>query len=218
MRRDSFHNAMKVINNEINSVSDNPLVLKNEEIVSSGHFHAEHIAQNLDFLSISFSELGSISERRIHFMMKGIEKKTSPFLALKPGLESGYMIAHVTAASLASENKTLSHPASVDNITTSAGQEDFVSMAPWAGQKLLKIQDNIFNIIAIEFLVSGAANFISSSVDKSGKGSKIIIKLLNSICSYEKGDRTLTKEIELIKNLVKDGKINEIVNKKINLE
>ena len=216
--RDSFDNALKVINNEINSVSDNPLVLKNKEIISSGHFHAEHIAQSLDFLSISFSELGSISERRIHFMMKGIEKKSPPFLALKPGLESGYMIAHVTAASLASENKTLSHPASVDNITTSAGQEDFVSMAPWAGQKLLKIQDNIFNIIAIELLVSGAANYISSSANKSGKGSKIIIELLNSICSYEKGDRTLTKEIELITKLVRNGKFYDIVNKKINLE
>ena len=216
--RDSFNNAMEVINNEINSVSDNPLVLKNEDIISSGHFHAEHIAQSLDFLSISFSELGSISERRIHFMMKGIEKKSPPFLALKPGLESGYMIAHVTAASLASENKTLSHPASVDNITTSAGQEDFVSMAPWAGQKLLKIQDNIFNINAIELLVSGAANYISSSANKSGKGSKIIIELLNSICSYEKGDRTLTKEIELITKLVRKGKFYDIVNKKINLE
>ena len=216
--RDSFNNALKIINNEINSVSDNPLVLKNEEIISSGHFHAEHIAQSLDFLSISFSELGSISERRIHFMMKGIENKTSPFLAIKPGLESGYMIAHVTAASLTSENKTLSHPASVDNITTSAGQEDFVSMAPWAGQKLLKIQDNIFNIIAIELMVSGAANYISSSINKSGKGSKVIIELLNSICNYEKGDRTLTKEIELISNLVRNGKLYEIVNKEIDLE
>jgi histidine ammonia-lyase len=216
--RDSFDNASKVINNEINSVSDNPLVLKNEEVISSGHFHAEHIAQNLDFLSISFSELGSISERRIHFMMKGIENKTSPFLALEPGLESGYMIAHVTAASLASENKTLSHPASVDNITTSAGQEDFVSMAPWAGQKLLKIQDNIFNIISIELMVSGAANYISSSINKSGKGSKAILKLLNAICNYKTGDRSLTKEIESIRDIVINGKLYEAVNKEINLE
>ena len=83
---------------------------------------------------------------------------------------------------------------------------------PW------KIQDNIFNIIAIELLVSGAANYISSSVNKSGKGSKIIIELLNSTCSYEKGDRALTKEIELIAKLVRNGKIYDIVNKKINLE
>ena len=216
--RDSFTNSAKVIDNEINSVSDNPLVLKNDDIISSGHFHAEHIAQNLDFLSISFSELGSISERRVHFMMKGIENKTPPFLALKPGLESGYMIAHVTAAALASENKTLSHPASIDNITTSAGQEDFVSMAPWSGQKLLKIQENIFNIIAIELMVSGAANFISSSIDKSGKGSKLILELLNSVCNYKVGDRTLTKEIKLIRNLVKSRKLYETLDKKINLE
>ena len=93
-----------------------------------------------------------------------------------------------------------------------------MSMAPWSGQKLLKIQENIFNIIAIELMVSGAANFISSSIDKSGKGSKLILELLNSVCNYKIGDRTLTKEIELIRNLVKSRKLYETLDKKINLE
>ena len=93
----------------------------------------------LDSLAFSFSELGSISERRIHYFMKGIEK-VPQFVAMNPGLESGYMIAHVTSSSLASENKTLSHPASIDSLPTSGGQEDLVSMAPWAGYKVIQIQ------------------------------------------------------------------------------
>ena len=216
--RDVFKNVSDIINNEINSVSDNPLVLENNDIISSGHFHAEHVAQNLDFLSISFSELGSISERRIHFMMKGVDDKISPFVAKNPGLESGYMIAHVTAAALASENKTLSHPASTDNITTSAGQEDFVSMAPWAGQKLLNIQNNIFNIISIELIVAGAANYFNSLKMKSGNGTDSIIGLLNKICHYKSGDRSLTNEIGSIRALFEDGTICNIVDKTINLE
>ena len=216
--RDSFSSVSKIINNEINSVSDNPLVLKNNDIISSGHFHAEHIAQNLDFLSISFSEIGSITERRIHYMMKGIDGNLSPFITKKPGLESGYMIAHVTAAALASENKTLSHPASIDNITTSAGQEDFVSMAPWAGQKLLNIQKNIFNIISIELIISGAANYFNSIKKKPGKGTEPVLKLLNSICNYNVGDRPLTKEIESVRDIIKDGTICDKVKQKINLE
>ena len=216
--RDAFSNVSNIINNEINSISDNPLILKNGEIISSGHFHAEHVAQNLDFLSIAFSELGSISERRIHSMMKGIDNKIPPFIASKPGLESGYMIAHVTAAALVSENRTLSHPASIDNITTSAGQEDFVSMAPWAGQKLLNIQNNILNIISIELIISGAANYIASLMKRSGRGTEPILKLLNSICNYKVGDRSLTKEIDKVKIELKNGSFYNKVNQILNLE
>ena len=89
--------------------------------------------------------------------MKGIEDKIPPFLSLNPGLESGYMLAQVTAAALTSENKTLAHPASVDSVTTSAGQEDFVSMAPWAGQKALQIAENTAIILAIELMISATA-------------------------------------------------------------
>ena len=151
-------------------------------------------------------------------MMKGIENKVLPFITKNPGLESGYMIAHVTAAALSSENKTLSHPASVDNITTSGGQEDFVSMAPWSGKKLLNIQKNIFYIISIELIVSGAAKFLNGSKYKSGKGLEPVLKLLNSKCNYNCGDRSLTNEIESISELVMDGTICSIVSKKINLE
>ena len=210
--RDSFSSAAKIINNEINSVSDNPLVLKNGEIVSSGHFHGEHLAQAMDILGIAFSELGAISERRSHYFMKGSEGKFPPFVAKSPGVESGYMIAHVTASALASENKTLAHPASVDSLPTSGGQEDLVSMAPWAGQKLLQIQKNLRYIIAIEMLIAGAANQIASSNIKSGKGTSPVIEILQSICNYNIGDRVLSQEIELIsEKILNNDFINEII-------
>ena len=118
-----FSNSEKIINNEINSVSDNPLIFPNGDVLSSGHFHAEPVAQALDALSIAMSEIGAISERRIHYFMKGADEQLPLFGAVNGGLESGFMLAHVTAASLASENKTLAHPASVDSISTSAGRK-----------------------------------------------------------------------------------------------
>ena len=216
--RDCFNNVSKVIDNEINSVSDNPLVFENGYIANSGHFHAEHVAQNLDFLSISVSEIGSISERRVHCMMKGINDDIQDFITKQPGLESGYMIAHVTAAALASENRTLAHPASVDNITTSGGQEDFVSMAPWAAEKLLKIQDNVFNILSIELLVSGAANNLVLSKYKSSNALDPLKKHLKKVCNYNSGDRSLNNEIRSIYNDLKSGTIYNYISKIVNLE
>ena len=213
--RDIFENAVKIINNEINSVSDNPLILKDGSIVSSGHFHAEHIAQSLDTLAIAFSELGAISERRIHNFMKGVKGKFEPFVTVKPGLESGYMIAHVTATALASENKTLSHPASVDSINSSAGQEDLVSMAPWAGNKLLMIQENISSILSIELLVSCAVNHISSANLKSGIGIRKIISYVKNKCEFDIGDRALYDEIASLKEFIDTGDLIEQVDYKI---
>ena len=100
--------------NEANSVSDNPLIMPNAQILNSGHFHAESIAQAMDILAIAISELGSISERRLHYFMKGIGDRVPPFVASNPGIESGFMTAHITAASLVSENKVLTNNASVD--------------------------------------------------------------------------------------------------------
>ena len=216
--RDSFVYASKIINNEINSVSDNPLILDNGDIVTSGHFHAEHISQAMDFISIAMSELGAVSERRTHFFMKGIDNLINPFIAKNPGLDSGYMIAHVTATALASENKTLAHPASIDSASTSGGQEDFVSMAPWAGIKLLQIQDNLSNILAIELIVAGAANYFAFKDVQPGQGTELILDLLKSKCRYNKGDRVFSKEIETISNIIKKHELIKIVNQKISVE
>jgi histidine ammonia-lyase len=216
--RDGFANAGFMINNEINSVSDNPLVMENGDVVSSGHFHAEHVAQAMDFLAISFSELGAVSERRTHFFMKGVKEKFPPFVTKTPGVESGYMIAHVTATALASENKTLAHPASVDSLSTSGGQEDIVSMAPWAGIKLLQIQQNLRHILAIELIVAGAANQIASPNLNPGKGTGAVLNILKSVCKYQNGDRVVSGEIESIAEKIQSGELVNTVMNQLSLE
>jgi len=216
--RDSLYQTSETINKEINSVSDNPLILSKSKVGFSGHFHAEHIAISLDHMAIAIAEIGAISERRIHYFMKGAEGRFQPFLAKSPGLESGYMLAHVTASALASENKTLAHPASVDSIPTSGGQEDLVSMAPWAGSKLLKIQDNVSNILAIELLIAGAAFKLNNSKLKPGKGTGLILKHIKHIIRSDMGDRELSSEINSLKAVIDDGKIFEKLKNKGYLE
>ncbi|MDX1443044.1 MAG: histidine ammonia-lyase [Gammaproteobacteria bacterium] len=153
---DTLDHAASKLELELNSVSDNPLIFDGE-VISGGNFHAEPLAFLSDFMAIALTELGSISERRTDLLVRKVNPKLEMFLVATPGLESGYMIAHVTAAALASENKTLAHPASVDSIPTSAGQEDHVSMAPWAGIKLNQVADNLSRILAIELMAAGVA-------------------------------------------------------------
>jgi len=215
--RDIFYNVEKIINNELNSISDNPLVFPNGEVLNSGHFHAEHVAQSLDTLSIAMSEIGAIAERRINYLMKGIGDRVPMFGAINPGLESGFMLAHVTAAALASENKTLAHPASIDSISTSAGQEDFVSMAPWAGRKSLRIISHVRSILSIEILVSGNINHRFHKKLSSSKGLIHIMNLLKRSKVLSIKDHPLSNDIEIIDRLIESGKITEIINKHIKL-
>jgi histidine ammonia-lyase len=153
---DTLEHAAQVLGRELNSVSDNPLIF-GHEVLSGGNFHAEPLAFLSDFMAIAATELGNIAERRIDLLLKQVNPRLPMFLARDAGVESGFMLAHVTAAALASENKTLAHPASVDNIPTSAGQEDHVSMAPWAGMKLGLILDNVFRILAVEAMAVARA-------------------------------------------------------------
>ncbi len=216
--RDIFMGAQKIIENEINSVSDNPLILETGEVVNSGHFHAEPVAQAMDILSIAMSEIGAIAERRIHYIMKGIDDSIPPFAALDPGLESGFMLPHVTSAALASENKSLAHPASVDSLSTSAGQEDFVSMAPWAGRKCLRILENVRSILAIELLVAASVISRFHKKLKPGKGIRPLMNLLKHHLAFSRGDRPYSKDIEIITDLIRKRKIVISVNRHINLE
>lgn len=138
---------------EMNSVTDNPLVFPEDmEILSGGNFHGEPMALAADVLALGVAELGSISERRIEKLTNTAFSALPPFLVEDAGLNSGFMIAQVTAAALASENKTLCHPASVDSIPTSADKEDHVSMGMWAALKLQQVLDNTRHILAIELL------------------------------------------------------------------
>jgi len=148
--------ARTVLGAACNGVSDNPLIF-GDDIVSGGNFHAEPLGFISDFLAIAVAELASMSERRTDLLDRRVNPNLNMFLTSEPGLESGFMIAQVTAAALVSENKTLAHPASVDSIPTSAGQEDHVSMATWAGLKLQQICDNTCKVLAIELLASAHA-------------------------------------------------------------
>jgi histidine ammonia-lyase len=152
----TLEHARQVLGAAANGVSDNPLIF-GADILSGGNFHAEPIGFVSDYLAIAVAELASISERRIDLLDRRVNPNLNMFLAAEPGLESGFMMAHVTAAALVSENKTLAHPASVDSLPTSAGQEDHVSMAPWAGRKLLAICANTARVLGIELLAAARA-------------------------------------------------------------
>lgn len=147
----TLEHAESVLVDECNSVSDNPLIFE-DDVLSGGNFHAAPLGFVSDFLAVALCEIGNISERRSDCLVRKVNPNLSMFLTQEAGLESGLMIAHVTAAALASENKTLAHPSSVDTIPTSAGQEDHVSMAPWAGRKAIQIAENVANILAVELL------------------------------------------------------------------
>ncbi len=216
--REIFRAMKSMIENEANSVSDNPLIFSDKEVRSTGHFHAEAVAQALDSLSIAMSEIGAISERRIHYFMKGIGDKVPLFAANNPGLESGFMIAQVTAAALASENKTLSHPASVDSIPTSAGQEDMVSMAPWAGRKCLRIIRNVTQILAIELYVASKVIAKFHGELNPSPCSKIILRLIKNKINLSEGDHSLYEDMATLNDLIQRGSILSTVSKNLKLE
>lgn len=139
---------------EANAATDNPLVFDGGDVLSGGNFHAEPVAIAADALAIAISEIGAIAERRIALLIDSTLSGLPPFLTEDGGVNSGFMIAHVTAAALASENKSLAHPASVDSLPTSANQEDFVSMATFAARRLTQMNRNTANILAVELLAA----------------------------------------------------------------
>jgi histidine ammonia-lyase len=156
---DLIRNVAATLAIEANAVSDNPLVFGDAagtggDVLSGGNFHAEPVALAADTLALAIAEIGALSERRIALLIDATLSGLPPFLVREPGLNSGFMLAHVTAAALASENKSLAHPASVDSLPTSANQEDHVSMATFAARRLLEMAANSRGIVAIELLAA----------------------------------------------------------------
>ena len=152
---DQLRHAAAVLLREANAVTDNPLVFADDgAMLSGGNFHAEPVALAADAMACAVAEVGAIAERRIAMLIDSSVSRLPPFLSSDAGLNSGFMIAHVTAASLASENKSLAHPASVDSLPTSANQEDHVSMATFAARRLQPMIDNVAHILAIEWLAA----------------------------------------------------------------
>jgi histidine ammonia-lyase len=155
--KDAIDYARKVFKTEINSVTDNPNVfIESDQIISGGNFHGQPLALALDFMAIALAELGSISERRTYQLISGL-RNLPAFLVDNPGLNSGFMIPQYTAASIASQNKQLATPSSVDSIVSSNGQEDHVSMGANGATKCLRVMDNLERILAIELMNASQA-------------------------------------------------------------
>ncbi len=196
----SIAHARDVLEKAINAVTDNPLIFETD-ILSGGNFHAEPLAMISDYLAIAVAELASMSERRTDLLDRRVNPALNMFLTTEPGLESGFMIAHVAAAALTSENRTLAHPASVDNVPTSAGQEDHVSMAPWAGYKLLRICENTAQVLAVELLAAAHA------VDKqqplaTTQALQQVQTLVRQHVPYRPFDHRLDRDIAILTRLI----------------
>lgn len=209
---DTIEFVKSVLEVEINSATDNPMVFDND-IVSGGNFHGEYPAKVCDYLTIAIAELGNISERRVARM---IDNQLSPhlpgFLVEKGGLNSGFMMAQVTAASLASENKVLCHPSSSDTIPTSASKEDHVSMGGFAARKLLSVVDNVEYIISVELICSAQA-FSFSYPLKSTKPIQNLYENIRKVIPIYKDDRNISKDIEVAKDFIMKDKVWESVAK-----
>ena len=152
--RDALEHVNRVLEIELNSATDNPMVFPDGRVISGGNFHGAPLAVVFDYLSAALTDLASISERRLARMINSAQSGLPAFLAPQPGLNSGFMMVQVSAASLVSECKTLAHPASVDSIPTSAGQEDHVSMSTWSGRKLGRIVEMLRQVLGMEYLAA----------------------------------------------------------------
>jgi histidine ammonia-lyase len=202
---------------ELNSATDNPLVLVAEEqVVSNGNFHGQPVAFALDVLAMAVAELASISERRVERLVNpSLSDGLPPFLVPREeGLNSGFMIAQYVAASLVSENKTLCHPASVDSIPTSAGQEDHVSMGNAAGLKALRVLANAENALAIE-LLAGAQGVEFLAPLEPGKGVAAARSFVRTLSARLRDDRSLSADIERVGSAIRDGRLEQAVEAEV---
>ena len=204
---DQMRYAAHVLMIEANAVTDNPLVFTDTgTLLSGGNFHAEPVALAADALAVVIAEMGAITERRIAMLVDTVVSRLPAFLTPEPGLNSGFMIVHVTAAALASENKSLAHPASVDSLPTSANQEDHVSMATFAARRLQQMLRNTEYIVAIELLAAAQGieflRPLQSSPVLEG-----ILGLVRSVSPAMMVDRSLAPDMEQVRALITQGRI-----------
>ena len=238
--RDTLAHCREVFGTEANSAVDNPLVFIGDhvgmdrvgtgasplraerssaasegEIISGGNFHGEPVAFALDFLAIALTALAGISERRIERLVNpALSEGLPPFLAPGAGLNSGFMMPQVTAAALASENKVLAHPASVDSITTSGNKEDFVSMGMTAANKLKRVVDNTRNVLAIEAMAAAQAlDFYLHAAKplKTSKRGQAAHAAIRSVCATMERDRVMYKDFARLAELIASGRLAEIL-------
>ena len=200
---------------EANAVTDNPLVFQGQDgepdqVISGGNFHAEPVAFAADILALAIAEIGALSERRVALLIDASISGLPPFLVPSAGLNSGFMIAHVTAAALASENKTFAHPASVDSLPTSANQEDHVSMATFAGRRLEDMAENTAQIVAIELLCAAQGVDFHAPLKSSPLLTTVHGLIRQSVAFYDE-DRYLALDINALHQLVVSNQLVEAV-------
>jgi histidine ammonia-lyase len=200
---DVLERSIAVVETELGSVTDNPLVVDGR-VISGGNFHGQALSFAYDSAAAALTALGNISERRIFQLISGQAPKLNPFLADNPGLESGWMIAQVTAAALASENKSLAHPASADSVPTSANKEDFVSMGMGAALKVKQIAWNVAQIVGIELLCAAQGVEVHAPL-APGRGVAEGLKRLRAKVEACRGDELLSPRLEAARELVLSG-------------
>jgi histidine ammonia-lyase len=219
--RDAVAYARWVMEIELNSATDNPLIFIDENdqatVLSGGNFHGEPLAVSLDYLALALTELGNISERRLARLVDTASNQgvLPPFLIQEGGLNSGFMLTQYTAAALATENKVLSHPASVDTISTSANMEDHVSMGPAAARQAKEIAGNVEKILALElFAAAQGIDFrrrVLGSEAKLGRGTEPAYRLIRQQVPFLEQDMLMYPHIETIRRLISDGSLLKVV-------
>jgi len=202
---DAMMHILKIVENEMNAVTDNPIIFTDEkEAISAGNFHGQPLALAFDYLAIALAELANISERRIERLVNPhLNQGLPPFLAKCSGLNSGFMIVQYTAASLVSENKVLAHPASVDSIPSSANQEDHVSMGSISARKAKSILENTQKVIAMEMLTACQAIDFREKAQLGDK-TKIAYDYIRTQIPFIEHDEVMYKHIHFIENIIKD--------------
>lgn len=214
--RDAVSYVRRVLEVELNSATDNPLVYADDagggEVLSGGNFHGQPVALALDFLALALTSLAGISERRIERLVNpSLNEGLPAFLATNPGLESGFMMAQVTAAALVSENKVLSHPASADSITTSGNKEDFVSMGMGAALKLKKVVGNTRHVLAIEALCAAQGLDYRAPLRTSPRGRRAC-ELIRSVAPALTADRSLSADVEAVARFISSGHLRTVLD------
>ena len=211
--RDALDHASFVLETEINSVTDNPLVFENGDIISGGNFHGQPLALAMDYAAIALAELASISERRTYLLLSGHDGLPK-LLMRETGINSGFMIPQYTAAALVSENKVLCHPASVDTIPTSLGQEDHVSMGSISATKLYQVFQNVEQVLAIELFTASQALDYREPL-KPGRGVEIAHDFVRSVIPHTEADHYFKDEMTRCQEIIRNRKLVHVINKQL---
>ena len=210
--RNAWLHLKELLEIELNSVTDNPVIINDELTISGGNFHGQPLAMALDYAALAASEIGNISDRRIYLALEGNSPGVPKLLMKDTGINSGYMILQYTSAALASENKSLCFPASADSIPTSLGQEDHVSMGSISGRKALNIIGNVEKILAIELLTAAQA-FEYRKPLKSGILLDEIHTFLRTKVAFAENDRVFADDIEKGIEIIQNGEIIDLVDR-----